>query len=192
MVFVVGHVHPEERCTHTGHPHTGVSVLTTHVHTGTGVHTLATRVYTCTGVRALTTCVYAQAYMCSPHVCTDTSVHTHHVCVQSGTGVHACTTCVHTGERVLTTHVHIGTGVPILTTRVHTGVCALTTSAHRHASHTTHMYAHACIGGSVYCTPVRTHHTQAYRPHMCTRVPTCSLCGLHGRQMQGTCERSRV
>lgn len=61
---MVGHVHPEERCMHTGHPHTGVSVLTTHVHTGTGVHTLATRVYTRVQGCVHSPHVYTQVYMC--------------------------------------------------------------------------------------------------------------------------------
>ena len=91
MVFVVGH--SKERFTHTGHRHTGMSVLTT--------------------------CVYTLVRgACTPHVCTHRHMYAHHTCTDTGVHMltHVCThryggacthqICVHTGEHVLTTHVH--------------------------------------------------------------------------------------
>lgn len=64
---------------------------------------------------------------------------------------------------MLTTHVHIGTWVPVLTTCVRAGVCALTTHVHTQACITHHTHVCSYMHRSVYCTPVRTHHTC---PHM--------------------------
>ena len=111
---MMGHVHPEERRTHTGHPHTGISVLATRV---------CTRVQGC--MHAPHVCT--QANMSAPHVCTHryVCVCAHHrytrVCVHSP---HTCTRrhASHTTH----THAHTRIGVSVYCTPVrapHTRAC---------------------------------------------------------------------
>ena len=157
VVFVVGH--SKERCTHTGHHHTGMSVLTTCV-------------YTLVQGCMHTPRVYTQAYVCSSHVhryrCTQA-----HTCVYTQVQgcMHAPNVCTHRGTFAHHTCAHIGTCVCVLTTGTHRCVC----------THHTHMHTQACIIHHTHiCSFMHRSecilHTCAHTPHtgmQTTHVHTC-------------------
>ena len=100
VVFVVGH--SKERFTHTGHRHTGMSVLTTCV-------------YTLVQGCMHTPRVYTQAYVCSPHVHRYRCTHAH--------------TCVHAlryRHTHICTHIYTHTESIPLHTHTHTYICTCT------------------------------------------------------------------
>lgn len=113
----MGHVHPEERCTHTGHPHTGISVLATRVYTRVQGCMHAPRVYTQANmssprarieVYTRSPRVYTRVQGCThaPHVCAHGRTCPHHACAHIGTCVCVLTTgtqvCVHSHTRAHT------------------------------------------------------------------------------------------
>ena len=131
VVFVVGH--SKERCTHTGHHHTGMSVLTTCV-------------YTLVQGCMHTPRVYTQAYVCSSHVhryrCTQA-----HTCVYTQVQgcMHAPNVCTH--GNMCSPHMCTHRYVCVCTHHRYTQVCVHSPHTHAHTGmhHTphTHMLIHA-------------------------------------------------
>ena len=80
---MMGHVHPEERRTHTGHPHTGISVLA-HV------------------------CAHGYRGACTHHTCVHRRTCPHHTCAHIGTCVYVLTTGTHGCVCTHRTRAHAG------------------------------------------------------------------------------------
>ena len=131
VVFVVGH--SKERCTHTGHHHTGMSVLTTCV-------------YTLVQGCMHTPRVYTQAYVCSSHVHRYRCTHAH-TCVYTQVQgcMHAPNVCTH--GNMCSPHMCTHRYVCVCTHHRYTQVCVHSPHTHAHTGmhHTphTHMPIHA-------------------------------------------------